>query len=73
MIMIPLMPVPERARAGSVSKAAMHYQDTPKDGNRCADCAAFVQGGTQQAGASTCKLINGPISPDGWCIAYSKR
>jgi hypothetical protein len=61
------------ARAGQASKADFHYQEQPKDGHRCADCAAFVVSGTGSSQMGTCKILAGPISPDGWCMAFSKK
>ena len=70
---IPLTTFIEEVRAGSASKDALHYQDSPKDGKRCADCAAFLGATAENSGELTCKLVAGPISANGWCIAFSKR
>ena len=60
-----------RAQA-KASKEAMKYQEQPKDGQRCDTCMQFVPG--PKAGANgTCKVVDGPISPSGWCIAYVKK
>ena len=57
---------------GNVSKQAMHYQDQPKDGQRCATCIQFIPG--EKPGASgACQIVAGPISPNGWCIEYIKK
>ena len=54
------------------SKQAMKYQDQPKDGQRCDTCLQFIPG--PKAGANgTCKVVDGPISPSGWCVAYVKK
>jgi hypothetical protein len=54
------------------SKEAMKYQDQPNSGQRCDTCMQFVPG--PKPGASgTCKVVDGPISPNGWCIAYVKK
>lgn len=49
-----------------VAKSAVQYQDKPKNGQRCSDCVHFVP-------ADQCKIVEGTISPGGWCMAYSKR
>ena len=52
--------------ATKVSQPAVHYQPTPKDGQDCDDCAHF-------AAPSTCKLVDGRISPHGWCGLWVKK
>ena len=54
------------------SKQAMQYQDTPKNGQQCDTCLHFVPGAKPDA-MGTCKIVEGPISPKGWCIAYVKK
>jgi High potential iron-sulfur protein len=57
---------------GKASKQAMHYQDQPKDGQKCATCVQFIPG--EKPGANgECQVVEGPISPDGWCIEYIKK
>jgi hypothetical protein len=46
-------------------KEAFKYQDTPKDDQSCKDCIHFI------AKSNECKLIEGPISPEGWCTLYN--
>jgi High potential iron-sulfur protein len=54
------------------SKQAMKYQDQPKDGQRCDTCLQFIAGAKPGANG-TCKVVDGPISPSGWCAAYVKK
>ena len=54
------------------SKQAMKYQDQPKDGQRCDQCMHFIAPAKKGA-QGTCKVVEGPISPAGWCIAYVKK
>lgn len=49
--------------SNKASQKAVQYQSTPKAGQRCAICKNF------QLPAS-CKLVDGPISPAGWCMLY---
>jgi hypothetical protein len=42
------------------------YQDSPKDGQKCSDCLYF------QA-PSGCGVVDGTISPNGWCSLYNKK
>lgn len=60
-----VIPIRE-ARAQKASKADVKYQDTPKDGQKCSGCVYF------QA-PSTCGVVEGKISPDGWCAMYNKK
>jgi|SRR5271154_1373533 len=54
------------AEAKMTLKAA-GYQDTPnKDGSNCASCALFKA-------PSSCTLVDGTISANGWCRFYSKK
>ena len=56
-----------RAEAGAkVSQSAVHYQASPKDGKDCDDCTNFISPGG-------CKLVDGSISPKGWCRLWVKR
>ncbi len=54
------------------TKAAMKYQDVPKDGQKCSDCRFFILGNTSTTNG-TCQVVEGSISPQGWCTAYSKK
>jgi High potential iron-sulfur protein len=65
------IPVVARA-AGTVAKAAMQYQDHPKNGQDCSTCLQFIPGKSPTA-MGECKVVAGPISPKGWCIAYVKK
>ena len=54
------------AYAQKSPKADMKYQDTPKDGQKCDECQYWQKPGS-------CALVEGPISPNGWCIIYNKK
>ena len=58
--------------AGSVPKAAMKYQDQPKGSQECSNCMQFIPGKSADA-MGECKVVAGPISPKGWCVAYVKK
>ncbi|MGB8338153.1 MAG: high-potential iron-sulfur protein [Burkholderiales bacterium] len=51
--------------APKAAKAAFQYQDKPKDGKKCVNCSLYIPGAKGQ-----CKVVEGDISPEGWCIAY---
>jgi len=58
--------------AGTASKASMQYQDHPKGDQECSTCLQFIPGKSASA-MGQCKVVAGPISPKGWCIAYAKK
>ena len=49
-----------------LSKTQAQYQDKPKDGAQCDGCAHFIA-------PSGCKLVDGTISPKGWCMLFVKK
>lgn len=44
----------------------VQYQDTPKDGAICKNCTNWVE-------PNACKIVEGKISPNGWCVAYAPK
>jgi hypothetical protein len=54
------------AHAAKAPQKAVKYQDTPKGEARCDNCALFEA-------PSSCKSVDGTISPEGWCMVYAKK
>ena len=54
------------ARAQKIAKAALMYQDTPKNGQQCDQCAQWQP-------PNACKIVEGEISPHGWCGAFAPK
>ena len=50
-----------------VPKASVQYQTKPKDAQKCSNCLNFI------AASNTCKLVEGQISPEGWCTLWIKK
>ncbi len=48
------------------SKEAMKYQDKPNGDQKCSNCMQFEP-------PASCKVVDGKISPDGYCIAFVKK
>ncbi|PLY11024.1 MAG: iron oxidase oxidoreductase [Arcobacter sp.] len=48
------------------SKKQFKYQDSPKNGEICKDCMHF------EPKSNTCKVVEGSISPNGWCTLFRK-
>ena len=56
--------LPSPAAAGpKISKKAVAYQDHPDGEKECAKCAQFQP-------PDACKLVDGPISPQGSCRIF---
>ena len=60
---LPSRPARAQQKAG---KAAMKYQDKPEGDKKCSDCLQFVA-------PDSCKVVEGTISPNGYCLAYVKK
>jgi hypothetical protein len=54
-----------RAEAKPTQKL-VGYQDTPKGAQRCDNCSQFQP-------PSSCKVVEGDVSPAGWCKVYVKK
>jgi hypothetical protein len=52
--------------AAKLDQAAASYQDEPKDDQRCDSCSLFQR-------PSFCQLVDGTISPSGWCKFWIKE
>ena len=59
--------------AGTASEAeakmpqkASKYQTTPKGAAKCSNCANFEP-------PASCGIVDGKISPNGWCRFYAKK
>ncbi len=60
-----LMPLRARSQQ-KVAQSAAQYQASPKNGQQCSTCSHF------QA-PSSCQVVDGSISPNGWCALYTKK
>ena len=54
------------------SQAQFKYQKTPHNGQKCSQCTFFIPGSSASANGS-CKIVDGTISPNGWCTAFSPK
>jgi hypothetical protein len=54
------------AQAAKAPQKAVKYQSTPKGELRCDNCALFEP-------PSSCKTVEGPVAPEGWCLGYLKK
>ena len=60
------------AQGGTISKATAKYQDKPNAGKECDGCLQFVPG-KSSSGSGTCKIVQGDISPKGWCSYFTPK
>ncbi len=56
------------AQAKMAQKAAM-YQPKPHAGQDCLNCSRFIAGNAPAADG-TCSIVDGAVSPQGWCAMY---
>jgi len=61
-----VVPIRLASAQQKVAKEAMKYQDKPNGDMRCDNCMQFVA-------PSSCKVVDGTISPNGYCIAWVKK
>ena len=54
------------AAAAKMSPQAMQYRPKPNGNQHCDNCANFQP-------PSACKVVDGIISPTGWCILYRAK
>lgn len=76
--MPPLAPSTSSAQ-GKASKLVVHYRDYPKREQMCGMCKFFegrgMMGGGMRGGmmSGDCEVVEGRISPMGWCDLYAHR
>jgi hypothetical protein len=56
--------------AAKASKADVSYRDAPKEGKSCSACRLFTP---SESGQGTCAVVEGSVSANGWCMAFSAR
>jgi hypothetical protein len=56
-----------QAAPKKVSQASVQYQTQPKGEQKCSNCMNFI------AESNTCKLVDGQVSPEGWCSLWAKK
>ena len=59
--------------SAKLSKESVKYTDSGNaEGKDCDDCSQYLPGQSADD-AATCKIVEGPISPHGHCIAFSPK
>jgi len=52
--------------SAKMAQKAVEYQDTPKGDQQCSNCSLFQE-------PNSCTLVDGEISPAGWCKFWVKK
>jgi hypothetical protein len=52
------------AEGDKLSKVQAGYQDAPKGIQMCTTCTLYVE-------PRSCKIVEGDVSPSGWCKSYA--
>lgn len=60
------------ADASKASQESMHYQTTPNGKMHCSLCKFFIPGQDAQS-SGTCQIVDGAISPNGYCMAFAAK
>lgn len=50
-----------------MAKSAAGYQASPKDGQSCGKCQNYI------SASSSCKVVDGPVSANGWCTLFNAK
>jgi len=61
-----VIPIELASAQQKVSQQAMKYQNKPNGDQMCSNCMQFQP-------PSSCKVVEGTISPNGWCMAWVKK
>jgi hypothetical protein len=59
-------PAPALAAPKKMPQSAVAYQARPKSGAYCLHCSVFQT-------PDQCGLVEGPVSPNGWCSLFTAK
>jgi hypothetical protein len=62
----PLLTLTGGEAEAKLAQDTVKYQTTPNGGHQCDGCIQFVA-------PNSCKLVEGDISPTGWCSLWVKK
>ncbi len=60
-------PGTESKAAKKASQKLVKYRGTPKGKRNCSGCTFYL------ADEKACKVVEGAIDPNGWCLRWSKK
>ncbi|MEO9215569.1 MAG: high-potential iron-sulfur protein [Rhodanobacter sp.] len=67
-----LKTAPAWAQSAKASQIVAMYQPKPHGADQCDNCIHFIPGKTPKD-AGTCKVVEGSIAPQGWCVMYARK
>lgn len=79
LLTLPLAATAVVATAGQVRAAgkspqnAVQYQDKPKGSAKCSGCKFYQPNSKDAKAKGACQVVDGSISPNGWCVVYSAK
>ena len=63
---VPVLALMTSGAQAKMAPTAVKYQTDPKDGKQCDGCNFFVA-------PNSCKMVDGEISPTGYCTLWTKK
>jgi hypothetical protein len=63
---VPVLAIDVKAAMAKTAQSAVAYETSPKNGHSCGNCMNFEP-------PSSCKLVEGAISPSGWCKLWAEK
>ena len=66
VVATPIMLATTHPALAKMSQASAGYRNSPNGSKNCANCKVFVP-------PSSCTLVEGPISPRGWCKLWVSK
>ena len=69
-----MIPIASLAAKNEPMRGNAKYKDSPEGDKKCSNCAQFIPGKTADA-LGGCTIFPGDteVSPNGYCIAWSKK
>jgi hypothetical protein len=58
--------------ASKSAKSAVQYVDKSPNGKLCSQCRFYMAGKTKTA-KGQCQIVDGPIAPGGYCVAWAAK
>jgi hypothetical protein len=63
---VPVLAISVPAAMAKAAQSAVAYETSPKNGHSCGSCTNFEP-------PSSCKMVDGAISPSGWCKLWNEK
>lgn len=59
------------ARAQTLEKSAVSYQEEPNGDQVCSNCTFFIPNESDPAAPGKCTMVKGDILPQAWCAIWA--